>query len=658
MANFDQRSELLIFCFVLCCSAMLALPESRADVLTYHYDNQRTGLNPAETGLNPASVSGLKQQWFSSVDGDVYAQPLYVSSVVISGARHNVLIVATENDSVYALDADSGSVLWKRPLIPSGESVVPSNCNDLPGTVGITGTPVIDPVNNEILVVTYTRTSTGHKLYRLHSINLLTGKDTASPEIVATFPGTFPAKDTSGLPPNQVVHFNAAEERQRAALLLVNNVVYVAFGSFCDFSPFTGWILAFAENSLALVGTLDINPTAAGLAVGSTTLPDGSGGGVWSPGALSASLDSSSIFAVTGNGPWDGKTTFSDSILKLTPKTLPVVDYFTPFDQTLDQRGDLDLGSGGPVLLDLKDNGGATHNLAVVAGKDKRIYVANRNNLGKQTPNNSGIYQVIGPPQTPLPLPQEVFGPGAFLNGAIYWVPRFNNPVEKFVFSNAKLGTTPAAKSTVTFSLEGSVPAASAFINSAGVVTGGLVWAIGLTSDPGATLYAFDPGNLTTLFSSGALASPGTKFNVPTVANSKVYIGTKGTIFAFASTATPCNSANNLTSNPSVQLTLGPIVHGSGGTFSQLVTVKNTGTTPLFTTPLSLVCDGLSPNATLLNAAGATTYLPPLVSPYLHFSLIGPLPAGNSVSLTLQFSNSSTAPITYTARLLDGLGFR
>jgi putative pyrroloquinoline-quinone-binding quinoprotein len=260
---------------------MFALPESRADVLTYHYDNQRTGLNPAETGLNPASVSGLKQQWSFPVDGDVYAQPLYVSSIVINGARHNELIVATEMDSVYALDADTGSLLWKTSLIPSGETAVPSNCNDLPGAVGITGTPVIDPFPKKILAVAYTRTSSGHKLYRLHSLNLVTGKDTASPEIVATFPGSFPAVDTSG----GLVHFNTAEERQRAALLLVNGIVYVAWGSFCDFAPFTGWILAFDENSLALVGALDTNPTAAGLASPST-LPDGSGGGVWNPGSV------------------------------------------------------------------------------------------------------------------------------------------------------------------------------------------------------------------------------------------------------------------------------------------------------------------------------------------------------------------------------------
>jgi hypothetical protein len=335
------------------------------------------------------------------------------------------------------------------------------------------------------------RNSFGHKIYGLHAVNLLTGKDAASPEITATFPGAFPAVDTS----SGLVRFNAQEERQRAALLLVNGIVYVAYGSFCDFSPFTGWTLAFDENSLALVGAFNTNPTAAGTA-SQTTLPDGSGGGVWgAEGALSAQINNAWIYAVTGNGPWNGMTTFSDSILKLTPKTLSVVDYFTPFDQALDQRGDLDMGSGAPVLLNIKDNAGAIHGLAVVAGKDKKIYVADRSNLGKQTSNNSGIYQAIGPV-----MPQVVFGPGAFLNGAMYWVPRFGNPMEKFVFSNAKLGTRPAAKSTITFALQGTVPATSAFINSASVVNGGLVWAIGLSSSStgGATLYAFDPGNLAT----------------------------------------------------------------------------------------------------------------------------------------------------------------
>jgi hypothetical protein len=255
-----------------------------------------------------------------------------------------------------------------------------------------------------------------------------------------------------------------------------------------------------------------------------------------------------------------------------------------------------------------------------------------------------------------------VFGPGAFLNGAMYWVPRglnTGNPVEKFVFSNAKLGTSPAAKSSVLFFLQGMVPVTTAFVDPTGAVSGGLVWVSGYNSISGATaLYAFDPGNLATLFTSPVLANQGTKFNEPTIANSKVYIGTRGAIFAFAGTATTANSAVDMTNN--VQFTFGPFVPGkSVGTFSQLVTVKNIGTTPL-TTPLSLVLDGLSLNATLSNASGATTYTPlsaPLFSPYLNFALSAPLPPGNSTSLTLQF-NSSTAAITYTARLLDGPGFR
>jgi hypothetical protein len=357
--------------------------------------------------------------------------------------------------------------------------------------------------------------------------------------------------------------------------------------------------------------------------------------------------------------------------LKLNLKTLSIFDYFTPFDQATDQAQDRDLGSGGPVVLDRKDNAGVTHYLMVVAGKDKEIYVANRNNLGKQVnnPPNGGIYQVIGPV---VPSSIGVFGPGAFLNGAMYWGPAGKSegagfqPILKFVFSNAKLVTSPAT-STVTFPVLGTVPVTSAFINSAGVVSGGLVWAIALTSNPGATLYAFDPGNLETLFTSPALPTPGAKFQVPTVANSKVYLGTRGTVYAFA--ATSSNKAADRTSNPNVQLTLGPIVHGTGGAYSQIVTVKNNGATPLFTTPLSLVLDDLSPNATLLSASGATTYQASadqlLASPYQHFALTGPLLPGNSTSLTLQFFNSSsTLPITYTVtprvtpRLLDGLGYR
>jgi hypothetical protein len=206
-------------------------------------------------------------------------------------------------------------------------------------------------------------------------------------------------------------------------------------------------------------------------------------------------------------------------------------------------------------------------------------------------------------------MPREVFGPGALLNGAMYWGPR-SNPFEKFVFSNAKIDTPklPAVKSSVIFNVLGAIPATSAFIDSAGVTHGGLVWAIGLSSTGGgATLYAFDPGTLATLFTSPALARPGTKFSVPTVANSKVYVGTKGTVFAFAGTGTP--RAVDMTSFPNVQLTLGPIVQGTGGAFSQTVTVTNNGTTPLFKTPLSLVCDELSPTRFFGSWAERFTYL-------------------------------------------------
>jgi outer membrane protein assembly factor BamB len=501
----------------------------RADVLTFHYDSQRTGLNPNETGLNPTTVSGLKQKWVLPTSGDVYAQPLYVSSIVIGGVRRNALYVATEMDNVDCVDADTGALLWKTTLIPAGETVVQSNCNSLPGTVGITGTPVIDRSAGKIFCVAYTIRS-GHKIYRLHALNLVSGADTSGGEIAATYPGTFPAGDTSG----GLVHFNAAEEKQRSALLLVGGLIYVAWGSFCDFSPFTGWIMAFDESSLSLVGRLDINPTKAGLASGST-LPDGSGGGVWSVGALSTPTNQSFIYAVTGNGPWDGKTTFSDSILKLNLRSLSLVDYFTPFDQAKDQQGDLDLGSSGILALD-QNSGGTNFKLVVVAGKDKRIYVANRSNLGKLTNNNNGIYQAI-PLGSGTIMPQDVFGPGAFLGnasgGAMYWAPRLGHPMEKFVFSNAKLATSSSAHSSVIFNSVGAIPAASAFIDSSGVIHGGLIWAIGLSATGGnAILYALDPGNLATRFTA-MLAKPGTHFSVPTVVNSHVYVGARGAVFAF-----------------------------------------------------------------------------------------------------------------------------
>jgi hypothetical protein len=656
---------------------ILTLPVSGGDVFTYHNDNQRTGLNPDEVGLNTSTVKGLSPKWSFPVDGEVYAQPLYVSSVAVAdGSRHNMLIVATENDSVYAFDADiGGAPLWKTSLILNGERAADSrSCGDLTPLNGITGTPVVDRDKGKIFVMAMTQTtSTGHAIYRLHSVDLATGFPTSSPEITATYPGSFPPSDVSG----GQVHFHAYESRNRAALLLEGNTIYAAWASFCDHPPYGGWIMAFDESSLAQVARVDVNPTAAGLVSGSS-LPDGSGAGVWGGGgALAAPPNSTLVFASTGNGPWDGKTTFGDSVLKLTQNSsnIQIVDFFTPFDQAFDQQTDRDLGSSGVVLLPtMTDASGKARVLGVVAGKDAKIYLFDRANLGKNSANNTNLYQQVGPIAS-----GQIFGPAAYFNGALYSGPQ-NSQLMKFVFSNAKLGSAATAQTSTTFGVLGTVPSVSGFINGAGVASNGVVWAIqmgsqvaapvrnppGGTHQPvtpttGAILHAYDASDLTELYNSTSNSSLdiGVKFTVPTICNSMVYLGTKGTVYGFGGNTTT-NTAVDVTK--SVKITLGPYsFHPATGHYVQTVTVTNNGSMPL-PTPLSLVLDGLTSYASLVKNSGSTILLPNRASPYQNFSLASPLATGASASVVLTFldpkDKGGPPTFTYTPRLLGGMGYR
>lgn len=664
---------------------ILTLPVSGADVLTYHNNNQRTGLNPDEVGLTASTVPGLTEKWFFQVDGEVYAQPLYVSSVAVAdGTRHNMLIVATELDSVYAFDADTGAQLWggKKSLIPSGErqadSIVRTTgqiCGDLTPWNGITATPVVDRDKGKIFVVAYTQNlSTGHHIYRLHSLDLATGSDISSLEITATFPGSFPAIDVIG----GQVNWRANEVRNRAALLLLGNTIYTAWAGFCDMPPYAGWIIAFDESSLAQVGRVDVNPTKAGLVSGST-LPDGSGAGIWGAGgALAAPPNSFYVFASTGNGPWDGTTTFGDSVIKVTQNNLQMVDFFTPFDQAFDQQTDRDLGSGGVVILPtMTDAGGTARKLGVVAGKDCKIYIFDRTNLGKNSANNTDLYQQVGPIAS-----TQIFGPAAYFNGALYFGPQ-NSQLMKFVFSQAKLDSSVKAMTSTSFGTLGTIPSISAFINGGGVAGNGIVWAIqmgtqvaapvrnppGGTHQPvspttGATLHAYNASDLTELYNSSSVSLDiGVKFTVPTICNSMVYLGTKGTIYAFGGNTTT-NTAVDVTKAPGAQITQGPITYDSStGHYVQNVTVKNNGSTSLFKTPLSFVVDGLASFASLVNNSGSTILLPNRASPYQNFSLTSPLAPGASVSVTLTFIDTKD-PVGkpsfggYPFRLLDGLGYR
>jgi outer membrane protein assembly factor BamB len=491
------------------------------DVLTYHNDNSRTGVNPFDTALTVQNVNPLTfgKKFDLPVDGQVYAQPLVVSNISIGGVLHSVLIVATEHDTVYAFDAFSGEQLWQNSILPAGE--VPAddiNCPDITPENGITSTPVIDPAVHQVFVLGMSRTLIGAYMERLHALDLSTGEDLMNVAISAEFPGTFPAPDVVG----GRVQWKAVQQRQRPALLLLNGIIYTAYGSFCEDQQgfYAGWVIAYDEKNLAQVGVFNTNPTSAGKAP-FAFLSSGSGGGVWTPGALAS--DATHIFATTGNGPFDGLTTFGDSVIKLT-SNCTLTDFFVPPEQIIDQIADLDIGSGGVVLI--SQNG---LNLGVVSGKSGVIYIFDTSNL-KVRP----IYQTVRPlvfPCNPNPggilrgAPDgAIFGTPAYYNGALYYGP-IGSPLVKLAFFNGKLVALPAAVSNNCFSFPGTTPS----------IANGVVFAIEHASSS-TVLHAYDATNLRELYNSNqnSTMEAGTKFAAPTIFDKMVYVGTNQHVSVFS----------------------------------------------------------------------------------------------------------------------------
>ena len=378
------RLQRALFCAVVM-SAGASTVWSQASVLTQHNDNSRTGQNTNEIVLNPSNVnySQFGKLFAQPVDGQVYAQPLYVPNVTIGGATHNVVIVATEADSVYAFDADStsgsnSSPLWKASLIDmahgaaAGATTVTSsnsNCDLIQPTVGITSTPVIDATAGTIYVEAKSEEN-GTFLHRLHALDITTGaeKDSGPVVITTTVSGTGDGSSNGSLT------FDALTQVSRSGLLLVNGSVYIAYASPCDVAPYHGWLFAYNATSLAQQAVF-------------VTTPNGGLGGIWNSGAGLASDASGNLFIATGNGSFDTTnvpaTELSDSILKLnlSGSSFSLLDYFTPYNQASLSNGDTDVGSGGVVLLP-DQPGGYTHEL-VETSKAGAIYVVDRDTMTK-----------------------------------------------------------------------------------------------------------------------------------------------------------------------------------------------------------------------------------------------------------------------------------
>ena len=496
------------------------------DVVTYHYDTARTGLNANETTLTPANVTSATFGLLRTlpVDGKVDGQPLYVSNLDVGGQLHNVVYAVTEHDSVYAFDADTGTQLWKTSVLGANES--PSDdhqCGQISPEIGITSTPVIDRMagpNGTIFVVGMSVDSSHHYHQRLHALDVSTGAELQAPtEIAATYPGTG-ANSSNGM-----VVFDPYQYAERVGLLLLNGVIYMGWTSHCDQQPYTGWLMGYSESTLMQTTVLNLTP-------------NGSEGSIWMSGAGLAADSAGNIYFLDANGTFDAqldangfpmKGDFGNGFLKVSTSggKLSVADYFEPYNTVSESNADLDLGSGGVLLLpDMQDGSGTTRHLAVGAGKDKKVYVVDRDNMGKfNGQNNDAIYQeidgVIG----------EVFSMPGYFNNTVYYAV-WADGLKAFPITNARLASTPSAVSTKLFPYPGATPA----ITANGTLNG-IVWAIENSSP--AVLHGYDAGTLQELYNSKQAANGrdsfgnGNKFITPVVANGKVFAGTPNAVAEF-----------------------------------------------------------------------------------------------------------------------------
>ena len=529
--------RLMLACFLLVSVGELPR-QARAQVLTSQYDNSRTGSNQRETVLTPRNVNANQfgKLFSMPVDGSIYAQPLYAPRIEIPGKGvHNIVFVATEHDSVYAFDADGRSTepLWKVSFLDRqrGVTSIPARDVDCPfiePEIGITSTPVIDLHSGTLYVLARTKEKAGmlstRYVQRLHALALTTGAEKfgGPVEIKASVSGSGAGSS------NGRIDFEPLRENPRAALLLANDKVYLTWASSCDVGPYHGWVMAYDARTLAQVAAFNASP-------------DADDSGIWAGDTGPAADAEGNVFVATGNGKFDtasGGRDYGDSMLKLglTGRQLLVRDYFTPFNQQELDAEDKDLGSGGPLLL--PDQPGSHPHLLVVTGKGGLIYLLDRDHLGGyHTRSDSQIVQTLPGG------PDENFGAAAYWNGHVYFI--FTGEVPKdFILSRGRLSNEPARGSR-RFLDPGATPTVSANGSKDGIV-----WA--LTSKrwnqpdgPAAVLYAFDASNIAReLYSSEMNASRdragvGLRFNIPTVANGRVYVGAKGELDVYGLLSAP-----------------------------------------------------------------------------------------------------------------------
>ncbi len=509
-------------------------------VYTYHDDVSRDGVNAQEYTLTPANLAAVNfgKLFSCKTDGAVYTQPLWVANLTVGGARHNVVFVGTAHDGLFAFDADVApcQTLWSVSLIDAqhggvaGETPVDSTRvgkaqGDMTPEIGVTGTPVIDSARGLLYVVSKSwASSTATYYHRLHAISLTTGAEApGSPVVLApTYPGTGDGGTT--------VSFNPRTQNQRAALTFANGNVYVAWGSHEDGPPFYGWMVGYTYNGTSFTRTSVLNAA-----------PNSFGAGIWMSGAGPAVDAGGNLYVATGNGGFTANTSgkdYGDSFLQLNG-ALAVQQYFTPSNQQFDADQNNDFGAGGAtVLADLPTGSPITH-VAITGGKDGMMIVLNRDALGGYGDTHAWQRISVG---TEGPLggdtPGVIWGSPAYWNGSLY-LAGAAGPLQIYHVNAATAQFSVVGQSTTPSSGFG-FPGSSPSISASGL-TNGIVWAVDSShyctaSSPAcgpAVLHAYDATNLAReLWNSAAVAADAAgnavKFVVPTVANGKVYLGTRG----------------------------------------------------------------------------------------------------------------------------------
>jgi len=517
--------SLLPLHFLLIFVIALVGPVVAQDVLTYHNNNYRNGLNNLETQLTLGNVNfqSFGLLFVLPADGLVDAEPLYISSLSIAGVTHNVLIVATEHDSVYAFDADTGATLWHVTTLKSGET--PSDdrgCSQVTPEIGITSTPVIyRPAKGVpvIYLVAMSKDSSGNYHQRLHALNAVSGAEVLGGpvDIAAKYPGT---GDDSR---NGYVFFDPAQYKERAGLLLTGGTVYLAWASHCDYRPYTGWIMGYSAKTLAQTTVLNVTP-------------NGNEGAIWGSGAGMTADTVGNIFLLDANGVFDSTLNaqgfpsegdYGNAFLRLTTNGgLAVADYFEMDNQSQENATDTDLGSGGAVLVNLYDSNGKLWQLGVGAGKDTNLYVVNRNYMGKFNSNTNNVYQELDGV-----LPGGIWSMPAAWNGNVYFGP-VNHSILEFRFEDAKLLSSPVAQTRQLFPYPGATPSIT---TNAG--QNAILWATA-NSNP-AVLFAFSARTLQLLYNSNQASNGrdhfgnGNKFITPMITHGKVYVGTQNGVGVF-----------------------------------------------------------------------------------------------------------------------------